>query len=305
MIEPKANPPEAATPSNSNNVTKAITSLKDAAEPKIKQVLLKELGPTLPLGIPDANGVLHRNIEVRRWRGAEEREVSQIRTDSKERGDFISRLLGFMFTQVGEHNFDKMKEPERQVVISQMHMGDVLYMYVWLRMKCLGSSVKMNLTCPRSRCSFEFPFDADLNSIEVRTAATLEDVKWSYDLLDPFDLRGSKATGFDLGPIKWGSMEESIRKALETGDTDAGMPKMDMIKQCIQGVKGRDPMVLIDSELDEISKLDIETLVSRLDEHEIGPDMSVDVEKCKRCKKPFRTSLDWSYGNFFGVSSPS
>lgn len=289
----KATPPEAA---------KASSSSEDTSKPKIKRVALKDLGPTLPLGVVDSGGKLARSIECRRWRGAEEREVGRIQNDSKERGDFLSRLMGFMYTRVGDHDFEKMSEPEKQAIVGQMHMGDVFYMYVWLRTKCVGMSLKMDLTCPR--CNFEFPFDADLSTVEVRTAESLADVKWTYDLIDPFDLRGQKATGFELGPVKWIAMEESIRKALESGGTNVGLAKMDVIQNCIQGVKGRDPMVLTERELDELTKMDIETLVARIDEHEVGPDMSVET-KCQRCKRSIRTSLDWGYESFFEVSSPS
>ena len=285
----------------------AVNSPPDAAEiptkPEIKPVLLKDLGPTLPLGIPSADGTLHRHIECKRWRGAEEREVGQIQEDSKERGDFVSRLMAFMYTRVGEHDFSSMEETKKLTIVGQMHMGDVFYMYVWLRTRCVGMDLKMDLTCPR--CNFEFDFNADLSTVEVRTADSLEAVKWGYDLHDPFDLRGSKAQGFELAPIKWFAMEETICKALQTGNQgNNGMAKMDTILSCIRAVKGRDPLVMIPRDLDELSKIDIEMLSNKIDEHEVGPDMSVD-GKCPRCKRSFRTSLDWGYTSFFGISSPS
>lgn len=299
MTDVATNPPPVETPDPQPE------GAGSPPKPATKKVLLKDLGPTLPLGIADASGVLHREIECRRWRGAEEREAGRLQADSKERGDFVSRLMAFMYTRIGEHNLDDMKDAEKQVILSKMYMGDVFYMYVWLRTRCLGTSLKMDLTCPRPRCPDTFPFDADLNTLEVRTADSLDAVKWSYDLHEPFDLRGGQAQGFELGPIRWVAMEEVIRKALKNSDQgDPGMAKMDTIFNCIQSVKGVDPLVMIPRELDELGKIDIEMLSNKIDEHEVGPDMSVE-EKCPRCKRTFRTSLDWGYESFFGVSSPS
>lgn len=269
---------------------------------KVERVTLKKRGHLLPLGLPDAGGGLALDFEFKRWRGAQEREVGRLKAASKEKGDFVAQLLSFMCTKVGPHNFETMTPEAKQIIIGQMHMGDVMYMYVCLRVQALGPSVKMDLTCPR--CNKEFKFDADLNSLEVRTAKTLEDVKWSYTLLDPFPLRGKEAVQFNMAPVRWAAMEASMLKMLETGDVNHGLAKLDVIRSSIRSVEGHGQMMLTDHELDELSKLDIETVVDLVDDREVGPDMSLE-EKCPRCKRGFRTSLDWGYESFFTTSSPA
>lgn len=270
------------------------------SESKIARVDLGKLGPRLPLGVIGSDGSVNKDLVCKPWRGKEEREVGKLKKQGKESGDFITRLISYMFTKVGPHDFASMEEPEKRAVLSSMYMGDVFYMYVWLRTQTNGKSLKMTLSCPR--CSFDFPFAADLDSVEVRTAEKYDHVKWSYALEIPFEVRGQMAQGFDLAPMRWQAMESSIKTAVDTGDTDGS--KMEIIQGCVQRVTGREEMVLIEQDFDEIEKVDIEQLSAKIDENEIGPDMSVK-EKCPRCERRFTTSLDWGYESFFSASSLS
>ena len=283
--------------------TQAKSAKSSPSKPQTKRVTLLELGPRLPLGVVGADGSVSKDLVCKPWRGREEREVGKLKASGKESGDFVTRLLAYMFTKVGPHDFENMKDPEKHAVISSMFMGDVLYMYVWLRVQCVDKSLKMNLTCPN--CNFSFPFDADLETVEVRTADKLDAVKWSYKLKVPFDIRGKPATGFELSPTRWQTMEISIKAALDAGDVNIGGAKMDIIQGCARRIIDREEMVLTANEYDNMMKVDIERLCSRIDEHEIGPDMSVK-QKCPgRCKREFVTSLDWGYESFFEDSSPS
>lgn len=275
---------------------------KSSTPHKTKRVELGKLGPRLPLGVVGTDGSVSKDLACKPWRGREEREVAKLKKGAKESGDFVTRLLAFMFTQVGPHDFANMEEPAKRAVISSMYMGDVIFMYVWLRVQTVGKSLRMTLTCPH--CSFDFPFDADLETVEVRTADALDQVKWSYELKVPFEMRGQKAKGLDLSPMRWQSMESSIKAAYETGDTDANNAKMEVIQSCVQRITGREDMVLIEQDYDDMMKVDIEKLATRIDEQEIGPDMSLR-EKCPRCERKFVTTLDWGYASFFGDSSPS
>lgn len=282
--------------------TSPALNIPPEPEPQTKRIELRELGARLPLGVVGTDGLIHKDIACKPWRGREEREVSGFKSESQEKGDFVTRLISFMFTRIGPHDFESMKEAERKAVVATLYMGDVLYMYVWLRVQCLGKSLKMDLTC--LRCNFEFPYDADLNTVVVRTADSLENAKWSYVLKSPFEIRGEMANSFDLAPTRWQTMETSIKKQYDAGDANGSGTKMDMIEGCIKRVTGREDMVLISKEFDDMLKVDIERLATRIDKHEVGPDLSVK-EKCPRCKRDFVTTLDWGYESFFGDSSLS
>jgi hypothetical protein len=205
-----------------------------------------------------------------------------------------------MFERVGHHDFSAMSMAEREVVISQMFFGDGLYAYVWLRTQCVGEEIKLDLTCPN--CSFEFKYGADLGTIEVRTAEDLEAVSWEYELKHPFEIRGKETSGFKLAPSRWSTIHQATKTALETGVINPNGTKMDVMQSCIAEANGIGPMVLTSTELDNMAKVDIEGLASQIDEHEIGPNMLVD-EKCPRCRRRVRVSLDWDYASFFESSS--
>lgn len=282
--------------------TPAEPASNSPPKPETKRMTLAELGPRLPLGVVAGDGTVRKDLACKPWRGLEEREVGKMKAGSKE--DFVTKLLAYMYTTVGPHDFTTLKEEEKRIIISSMFMGDVLYMYVWLRVQCIDKSLKMDLTCPRCPDGNEIPYDANLETIEVRTAENLEQVKWSYDLKIPFEIRGKEAKTLELAPTRWQTMEASIKAAIEAGDVNLGGAKMDIIQGCVRKIGGWDEMVLVERDYDFMMKKDIERLTARIDEHEVGPDMSIK-ENCPRCKRSFITSLDWGYESFFGDSSPS
>lgn len=252
------------------------------------------------MGIPGPDGKLQKDIACKPWRGREEREVGQLRGESREEGNSTTKLLAYMFERIGHHDFTGMSMPEREVVVSQMFFGDALYAYVWLRTQCIGDLLSLDLTCPN--CSFEFKYKADLSTIEVRTAEELEAVSWEYELKHPFEIRGKPATAFELSPSRWATIHRATKTALETGVVNPNSTKMDVMQSCIAGIAGVGPLALAPHELDDMTKLDIEGLAGQIDEHEIGPDMMIS-EKCPRCRRRVRVSLDWDYASFFESSS--
>lgn len=263
---------------------------------------LKELGPNLPLGLAGPGGGWQRSLACKPWRGLEEREVGRLRLEGRDDGTSTTKLLAYMYEQIGDHNFSDMSMPEREVVISQMYFGDALYAYVWLRVQCVGPELVMDMTCPH--CAFEFKYSADLNTIEVRTAEDVEAVTWEYELKTPFELRGKEVATLELQPNRWASLVSTLKTAVESGSNNPNAAKMDVLRSCISAIPGHGPVVLAPTELDYMTKLDIEALASKIDDYGVGPDMLVS-DKCQRCRRRFRVSLDWDYASFFEVSSQS
>lgn len=287
---------------------KPENSTEAARDPKsvnLKKVTLQEQGPMLPLGVINSDGDYSKDIATKRWRMAEERELGDIRDKNRDVNvaQFVSMVLATMCTKLGNHDLEKMKPEERRAVISQMYMGDVFYAYVWLRMKTLGNELHLNLSCPN--CRNKFPFVADLNTIEVDVCDGLDDSLWVYDLKEPFDIRGKQVTSLLLGPARWTSLE-NMRGV---GGMNTGAAKAGVILGSIHGIanwkddKGKPQKVaLAESELDEMVKVDIESITNRIDEHAIGPNMSVE-GVCTRCRYNYKLAIDWGYDNFFGDSS--
>jgi hypothetical protein len=288
-------------------VSEAI-SPKSEAKPhqsKTKKVLLKDLGPSLPMGVADENGKLHRALACKPWRGKEEREVGKLKSEAGKGDDFATALLSHMFTHVGPHDFSSMEDAAKRAVLMQMHLGDVLYMYVWLRTQCVDPVLNISLACPSPRCDRgEFDFKADLRTVEVRTAPSPEAVRWTYDLCTPIEIRGGQVRGFELAPTTWSTMVETSQSNEDAQRPNLGAAKMDVIRSCIRSVLDRGEMVLIPSEIDELTKVDIEALAHLIDENEIGPALVVEAT-CPKCGRNFKTPIDWSYENFFETSSLS
>lgn len=265
---------------------------------KTAKTTLKKQGAVLPLGFPDGNGGYARDIALRPWRMAEEKELGKLRSENENAsmGQFVTMILATMCTKIGHHNLDAMKFAERQVVISQMFMGDVFYAYMWLRAQNLGAILELELICPF--CKTKHPFDADLETTEVVVADSIEAASWEQALKFPFEIRGEKVTGLKMAPPRWATMEA-------IGDTgaDSGSAKSGIIAGSVCGFTGKDtPVSITEGELNEMMKYDIEMLTRGVEDYDMGPNMAVDV-KCPRCKREAVHPMNWGYDNFFGISS--
>lgn len=284
----------------------------DTPAGNIKVVTLKENGPRLPLGMQDpATGELIKHIATRRWTLRTEKALGKMRDENKRENPvrFISMVIAGLCEQLGTLSIaDPQKIGTSKTArndwnltlasISQMWYGDVLYAWIWLRRSCLGAEVDMDLTCPRCRSSVSI--QGDLDTLEIHVAESIEDTFWEYELASPFQVRGHNIEKLVIGPYKWSIVE----RAANTGELDTGDFKSAMIWASIRQVVGLDDIALTETEIEDMDKVDVEALVAEIDKHNIGPDMSVVVD-CGKCKNEFRSSLNWSYDSFFGVSGRS
>ncbi len=246
------------------------------------------------------DGKVTRDLACKPWRGKEEREIAKLRAQGRSNpAGFPGRLLGFMFTQAGHHNFESLNDEQKAVVISSMSQADVLYMYIYLRYLCIGKDVRLNIVC--DRCGRGFPFTANLETLDVKGVEKPEDAEWTYKLSDPFKLRGEIAEALEMVPMPWATMENTIRNASRDGVENSSI-KMDIMLGCIRGRPGDSEHAMRPEDLDEMSKRDIEMLSAQIEENAPGPDMQV-TGRCPSCAGAFVHNLEWSYDNFFGSSS--
>lgn len=270
--------------------------------PKPRVVLLKDLGAQLPLGIVDAAKTYHKGIAARVWKQGTERELGDLRDKNRDENfaQHVSIILGTMLTKIGNQDLEGKELEAKTVLVSQMYMADVLYAYIWLRVESLGHNLNVDIKCPS--CKGEFPFSADLNTLEVTCVDALEEALWNYQLKHPIKIRGRECKAFRLGPTRWCSLENTGGSEFNTAQT-----KADVVRNSIHEVgydgENFEALPVSESELDELSKFDFETLVHLVDKNSIGPDMSIS-DKCRLCSRPFTTSIDWGYESFFAFSSP-
>ncbi len=284
---------------------KAVTRLVPRKSAKIEVMSLAKRGASLPHGTVGMDGKVTRDLACKPWRGKEEREIAKLRAQARSNpAGFPGRLLGFMFTQAGYHNFEGMNDDQKAVVISSMLAADVLYMYIYLRYLCIGKDVRLNIVC--DRCGRGFPFTADLETLDVKCVDKPEDAEWTYKLSNPFKLRGEIVEALEMVPMSWATMENTIRNASKDGMENSSI-KMDVMLGCIR-LQSRDDKgnpiehAMRPEDLDEMSKRDIEALTAQIEENGIGPDMQV-TGRCPSCAGAFVHNLEWGYDNFFGSSS--
>jgi hypothetical protein len=263
---------------------------------KYETVNFVDLDEKLPLGILD-KGAYNRTVKIKRWTLKQEKELGEIREKNPQAriGQYVSMVIAHMCTQLGPWDFEKLSEVDKLLNISQMFAGDVFYVYCLLRYKSLGKELVLNLQCPR--CSNSFPYDFDMGVLKVNSGKTVEDFYWEHKLFEPYEIRGKLCEGFVFRPIKWNTYE-SINNDEYGG---IGEIKSKMILGSLCKLIGQDETILIDQEIEELGKRDIETITNRIENDNLGPDMSVSV-KCK-CRYEFITALKWNYDDFFAVSS--
>lgn len=271
-----------------------------SALPNAVRTTLEAQGPKLPIGVLQPDKSLIKDFGIRPWRMKEEKELGALRDERRGEnvGKYVSAILATMCTRIGPYDFDEIKDFERRLIyISQMLMPDVFYIYFWLRYKSLGPILSMDITCPS--CRNKLDFNGNIGTLEVLTAESLEDTRWEYRLRDPFPIRGKDAEGFVLGPAMWNAIETKQG----VGQFNVGAAKSSIISGSIQSLIGSDsPIAILEMELDAMSKFDLESITSLLEKRNFGPDLSAE-DTCTKCKQSFRMSIDWSYDNFFGISS--
>lgn len=270
------------------------------SESKIKRTTLGELGTKLPIGVVDSKtGNLGKHFAVRPWRLKEERAIGKIRAENEHSSvaEYVSMVLAYMCTKFGNHDFEKMKIEERRLIISTAFMADVFYAYVWLRREAIGPELKLDLTC--NSCRAKFVFAGDLDSIEVGTIDNVTDADWEYKLKTPIEIRSKLIDGFKLGPSRWNELE---RIPAGTRRFDTGAAKSAIIRGSIREAGELGAIPLVDEELDELTKYDLERITGLINERPIGPTMSIE-GKCTMCGAPFEHAIEWATDNFFEPSS--
>lgn len=265
---------------------------------KIKTTTLGALGAMLPIGLSDATGGFAKDIALRPWRLKEERELGDQRDKQRDANVFsyVSMVLATMCTRLGPHDFEKMKPEQRRVITAQMYMPDIFYAYTHLRVQALGANFEAKVNCARCRAKSEMTFD--LNTVEVKTVEKYDDAVWEYELANPFTLRGKLVKKMHLGPSRW-----NVYETIPTGTPiNGGSAKALVICGSIIGINDDRPVQIADSELDDMSKRDLEKLTAMIDDLNIGPKMAID-DKCPKCSAPLKLPIDWGYDNFFASSS--
>lgn len=268
-------------------------------EAKKKQTI-REMGARLPLGVMSADGQLHRSFEVRPWRMKEEKALGELQRsrDVTTPAQYVMSVISYMATRIGQYDMDALSPDERDNVVQQMMLGDVWYIYVWLRIHAIGEHLKVEYDCPHCKRK-GLTITADLFTTEVNAVDSLAEATWVYRLANPITIRKRVAEALEMGPLRWSML-------LNVGTTGGlGGAKAAAILGACRGIPGAEhQMVLTAEDLEEMTKRDIESIVGKIDDHGLGPIMAIE-DKCVNdaCKKQIRLPINWEFQSFFGISS--
>lgn len=266
-------------------------------QPRRYKVTLAERGPRLPVGF-NVGGALVGELKSRPWKTKDERELSKLKKPKMSMAAYISAVVGTMFSKFGPHGWtSETKLDERKVAIGQAYMGDVFYAYMYLRSQVIGNELKMNITCPTPGCG-SFAFKGDIGSTEVHCVDDAAALDWFYELRDPIELRKQEVKKLRLRSPLWHTLVST-----SANEMTIALGKIMVVQGSIVGLNDDPTLIgLTDSEIDELSKLDLETLATKANDEYIGPKMAVE-GNCPKCEREFTAPIDWSYDSFFTTSS--
>lgn len=274
---------------------------------KAKKTLttLGELGFKLPVGA-HRGGTLVKDLAMRPWRTREERELGRMKKPKMGFAQYVSMILCYMCTRFADSDWSEAPDlndkrsktvDERRVQLGRMYMGDILHAYVLLRREALGPELVTNITC--TSCNHAFKFDGDLNSVEVGVVDSPEALEWNYKLITPVKIRGKDVASFRMSAPLWAPIEA----VSATNTMNEAVGKITALRASIVGLNDDpSPILLTDTEMDDLTKRDLEALATQVDDNFVGPNMSLEGE-CPSCDAPFRSQINWRYEDFFSISS--
>lgn len=273
-------------------------------KPAPKVTTLKDWGYKLPCGTVDTTtGGLVKDVAFRAWNLRREKQLGKLKTSSAADSvmTFVSAVLTAMCTKLGglrpgyeEHGGLSMKPPafaQLRLQTSNLVLEDVLYAWLLLKRVTTGPELKIDGSCPH--CRQPVHVVGDLDTTTVKYVDSWDELVWTYTLLDPIKIRGEEVAELKFGPARWIVLEHTKASGIDTGGQ-----KADLILGSIESVGQLGKIALLDTELDEMSKRDIEHIAAEMDARAIGADMRVEFT-CEKCFRVGRLQIDWSYDNFF------
>lgn len=270
-----------------------------AVSSRLSKTTLGAYGLKLPIGRALPDGSLAKAFTLRPWKMKEEKTLAEWKSRHKGKmtlGIYVTQILSTMVESIGGVALPA-EDVERRLMISQMYIGDVMYMYVALRRAVLGSSLKMHLPCPACNGA-KFDFEADLDSLDINVLERAADLDWAHDLKTPLLFSGAARSVLKLRPTAWATLESK-------NSSDASGMAASVIAGSIVGMKGipdNQFTPIHESALDELTKLDLELLNKSIGMNTPGPQMGVE-QPCPQCTNTFFWPIDWGYDSFFSHSS--
>ena len=263
---------------------------------------LKMYGHSLLIGVDNA-GQLAKSFSFRRFTFKEELEIAKLRKRKDGPGlhdaKIATEVLAYMLTEWAGEDVSQKAHKHKLMALRSAFMEDVLYAWICLRVETMGEDLAIKTQCPA--CRHTHTWVTDLTELEVSaTSEAVEPVKMA--LKSPIPWGDQEITHVVMMPPRW----SSIYNVVQAGQVEG----LDPIKRAVvQGaiysaVTGDGTERPCDPRIrEQMTKLDVERIAKAFDSAKFPRnDASFEIV-CPECGQAEETSLDWTWGFFFGSAS--
>jgi hypothetical protein len=245
----------------------------------------REFEFTLPVGYTDHDGVLHRNVILRKMTGREEAILAD-RKFQRNGGKLVTELLHNCIVALGTLS------PNGRGPMSAMTSADRNYLLIKLRSITFGSELEAAYSCPG--CGERLQVTEELDDLPVRELAEGDErAEIAVELQDGWvDREGATHTALRLR-LPTGLDEEAVATQMRE---NASVGKNALLSRCIislgdvqtHRLQGMGPRIMSDLTMSDRRLID-----NALSDSAPGIDL-VRALECPSCGKAFNASLDMS-----------
>lgn len=246
--------------------------------------LLVNAGETFELiqGYKDADGVIHKEFQVREMNGSDEEAISK--KEIKSNGAKILRtLIARCCTRIGTYERDDMKESKWIDIIQSLSVGDQDYIILKIRELSLGDEIESKYECPDPECKESIHTTVTIDELEIEPFDGMFEI--------PFELPKGYVDK-DGKVLKKGKLRHPNGLDREVLDSIArknvGLANTLMLSRCITELEG---IKVYDDLVRSLSLKDRQYLMKLFEEHKFGVKLEVEIE-CPTCYHTFKASLN-------------
>jgi Zn finger protein HypA/HybF involved in hydrogenase expression len=269
-------------------------------------ITMEEYGRRLPIGVlkkVEGQETLLKDFSVEKVNFPMEREISNFwNSYARKRDvspiDYIAVVVAHAFTSLAGQQLGKFETHKKLNIVHNLFLGDVFYIYAWLRYETLGRDITLNaVNCNSCNKPVE-NVTIDLGTLEINNVELVEDVYSEFELRDGFEFMNKLCKKLIIKP-------PTFRSIVGVPDFNTAESMAALAQTSIYKVEDFDPgLMLTDNELKQLGRYDMNILEEEMNYITAGPNWTIQTE-CPHCNSSVFQVIDWRYVDFFGRSSRS